>query len=45
MNPMGLIIAFAGFLTLYIGVKGSQAKVVQAFSGKTASTAAKVTVA
>lgn len=31
MNPWGFLIAFAGFIVMYIGIKGSQSTVVKAF--------------
>lgn len=32
MNPWGIVVAFAGFLMVYVGVKGTQGNIVKLFS-------------
>jgi hypothetical protein len=39
MNPWGLLFVGLGILLIVIGFKGSQHGVIQAFTGKSASTA------
>lgn len=36
MNPLGLLIAFLGVMIVIIGFKGSQHRVMAAFTNKTA---------